>query len=341
MPLEALQILWYIVVGLAVTFYVVLDGFDLGVGALQLFAGDDKSRRIFLNSIGPFWDGNEVWLIIIAGALFVGFPDVYAVIFSGFYILMMVLLFGIICRAVAIEFRSKEKSLMWRYFWDFVFWLGSLVITFAAGILLGNLLMGVPVNENRELYYSFGSLFTAYPICIGIFSIFLFVMHGNQFLLMKTEGAIQERLYKFSYVTIPLFYGWFITMTIWTWVELPYMIDRFKQFWLFWLAPLALVIAMLLIAFFTKVRKHGLGFLCSMVSICLLFLLFAIGMFPKLVISTISPGYSLDLYNSSSAYTTLTVALIIACIGIPLVLGYGLLLYYVFRGKTKLHDHSY
>ena len=155
MSIEVLQILAYLIVGAATVLYVVLDGFDLGVGILQIFAGKDDNRRIFLNSIGPFWDGNEVWLIAIVGALFVAFPDVYAILLSGFYLLIMVLLLGIILRAVAIEFRSKEESLTWRYFWDTVFWFASVIMTFTAGVLLSNLMTGLPITADRELIYFF------------------------------------------------------------------------------------------------------------------------------------------------------------------------------------------
>ena len=197
MSIELLQILAYLIVGAATTLYVVLDGFDLGVGILQIFAGKDQNRRVFLNSIGPFWDGNEVWLIAIVGSLFVAFPDVYSVLLSGFYLLIMAMLLGVILRAVAMEFRSKEESLFWRYSWDGIFWFASVVITFTAGVLLSNLLIGVPITKERELYISLKEVFNPYSIFVGFFALSLFALHGNIFLLMKTEGELQERLYKF------------------------------------------------------------------------------------------------------------------------------------------------
>jgi len=341
MSLEVLQILWYCVVGAAIIFYVVLDGFDLGVGSLQLFGGKDENRRIFLNSIGPFWDGNEVWLIIITGGLFVGFPDVYAVVFSGFYTLFMLLLAGIIFRACAIEFRSKLPSMRWRNFWDTVFCVSSVTITFGVGLLLGNLMIGVPVDQERELYYSFFSLFRLYPVTVGIMSIFLFMMHGNHFLLMKTRGDLQKKLHGWTIWTITLFCFFFVAVTIWTWMNIPHMIIRFLQFPLFLLVPGFLLFFLIAMIVFTSRWQHGYAFSCSMATITLLFVLYAIGTYPNMLISSINEAYNLTLFNASASYTTMTVALFIAIIGIPLVFMYGYILYTVFRGKTELHDHSY
>lgn len=342
MALEVLQVLWYLVIVAAVIFYVMLDGFDLGVGALQIFGGSDKNRRIFLNSIGPFWDGNEVWLIIIVGGLFVGFPDVYAVTLSGFYMLFMAFLCGVVFRAVAIEFRSKLESPVWRGAWDFVFWLSSLGITFGAGVVLGNLVQGVPIDATREIYMPVSALFFPYSIFIGILSIFLFAFHGNVFLLMKTEGSVQKRLKNFLFVTAPLYLGFLLAATTWTWISYPYMTDRFREFHSFLLLPIGFLALIITTIVLCIKNRYGWAFLFSMLSIAALFSLFAVGTFPNLVISSIDKAlYSLDLYNSSASELTLIIALIIAVIGVPLVLGYGWLLYHVYKGKTVLHEHSY
>lgn len=341
MSLEVMQILMYLVVSAAIIMYVVLDGFDLGVGAMQIFAGSDMNRRVFLNSIGPFWDGNEVWLIIIAGGLFVGFPDVYAAVFSGFYILFMIFLCGIIFRAVAIEFRSKHDSMVWRYTWDTVFWLSSLIIIFDSGIILGNLIQGVPVNADREVFFPFTQLFSPFSILISLLSISLFTLHGNHFLLMKTEGQLAERLHSWAPWTTALFCTLLSIVTYWAWSMHSYMIVRFIQYPLFMLLPLALVVTIIAMVLVTRKRLYGFSFFCSMLTIVILFSLFAVGYFPNILISTISPKLSLNLYNASASETTLAVALSIALIGLPLVFAYGFLIYRIFRGKTRLHDHSY
>ena len=156
-----LSFLWYLVIGACVIFYVALDGFDLGVGIMHFFTKKDEERRVFLNAIGPVWDGNEVWLVIVGGALFAGFPDVYATLFSGFYNFCMILLVGLIFRAVAIEFRSKRKSRRWRFTWDAIFSISSLVIAFGLGLTIGNLMAGIPLNENQDFIGSFAMFFQA------------------------------------------------------------------------------------------------------------------------------------------------------------------------------------
>lgn len=341
MSMEVMQILMYLVVSGAIIMYVVLDGFDLGVGALQIFGGSDENRRIFLNSIGPFWDGNEVWLIIIAGGLFVGFPDVYAAVFSGFYILFMIFLCGIIFRAVAIEFRSKHVSQVWRNTWDGVFWFSSLIIIFDSGIILGNLIQGVPINWERELYFPFVEHFSPFNILIALLSISLFTLHGTNFLLMKTEGQLSERLHSWTPWTTAVFCTLLCAVTYFAWSMHSYMVIRFVNYPVFMLMPLAMIAVIIAMVLFTRKKLYGYAFLCSMLTIVLLFSLFAVGYFPNIVISSISPKYSLNLYNASASQTTLSVALIIALIGLPLVFAYGWIIYHIFRGKTKLHDHSY
>ncbi len=147
-----LETLWYGVIGVAALFYVVLDGFDLGVGALHLLARNDTQRRVFLNAIGPVWDGNEVWIVIVMGGLFAGFPNAYATIFSGFYTLLMFLIAGLIFRAAAIEFRSKRESSIWRNLWDVVFAFSSILVAFILGVLIGNMVEGIPLNASQIFY---------------------------------------------------------------------------------------------------------------------------------------------------------------------------------------------
>lgn len=341
MPTDVMQFLFYMIIGLSVVFYVMLDGFDLGVGALHIFARNDEERRIYLNSIGPFWDGNEVWLIIISGGLLAGFPDVYATLFSGYYNLVMILLCGIIFRAVSIEFRSKHEGKFWRSAWDILFWLSSSVIIFIAGIMLANLVQGLPVDENREMYVNFSSFFSLYSIFLGIMSIFLFAMHANLFLLMKTEDAIERHLKSMTPFTIIPFYALFILMTIWTWMEFPFMVKNMHHAPVFYLVPIAMVLCMFVKFFFIRLKRYGWAFLFSCLVIALLFSLFAIGTYPNMIISSINPEFNMTLFNSSASRITLKVVLIISLIGVPLVLAYGSLLYYIFTGKTKLHENSY
>ncbi|CAG0942216.1 partial cytochrome bd ubiquinol oxidase subunit II, partial [Candidatus Brocadiaceae bacterium] len=177
-----LQVVWFILIGVLLTGYAILDGFDLGVGSLYLLAKGDTNRRILLNSIGPVWDGNEVWLVTGGGALFAAFPDVYATAFSGFYVAFMLLLFVLIFRAVSIEVRSKYEKAWWKSFWDKAFSVSSIVIAFLMGVAIGNIIQGIPIDATKEYVGSFFDLLNPYAIMVGITTVALFMMHGSIYL---------------------------------------------------------------------------------------------------------------------------------------------------------------
>src|SRR6185503_19619994 len=190
-----LAVFWYLVVISAIISYAMLDGFDLGVGALHLFAQKDEERRVFLNAIGPVWDGNEVWLVVVVGALFAGFPNVYATLLSAFYIPITLLIFALIFRAVAIEFRSKQPHVWWRKSWDTLFWGGSILIALMMGNALGNLIQGIPLNAHHEYVGGLVTMFfQPYPMLVGIMTLALFTMHGAIYLVMKSEGELQQKV---------------------------------------------------------------------------------------------------------------------------------------------------
>jgi len=189
-----LNSIWFILVGILFMGYALLDGFDLGVGALHLFAKNDRNRRILLNAIGPVWDGNEVWLVTGGGALFAAFPEAYATAFSGFYLAFMLLLFSLIFRAVAIEFRSKQPMTMWRSIWDLLFSISSIISSILIGITMGNLIWGVPLNEEGIYTGTFWTLIHPYSLLVGIFTLSLFMMHGSIYLVMKTEDELHEKI---------------------------------------------------------------------------------------------------------------------------------------------------
>ncbi|MBI3211778.1 MAG: cytochrome d ubiquinol oxidase subunit II [Simkania negevensis] len=339
---EILKHFWYIVIGLSVILYAILDGFDLGVGILHLFVKTDLERRIFLNAIGPLWDGNEVWIVIIFGALFAGFPDAYASICSSFYTLMMILIFGVIFRAVAIEFRSKISSETWRDIWDFFFSIASLIIAFSIGILLGNLIQGIPIDQNGDFIGTFYSFFTPYPLLVGITSVTLFAMHGAVYLIMKTERELQAKLRKWVYPAILLFIVSYMVTTLATLVHMPHMIVMMKQVPVIFLVPAAAAISIAMTIRSTRKKKEGVAFMYSSLSIALLFSLFGVGTYPNLVRSTLSPeAYSITLHNAGASHLNLKVVTIVALIGVPLVLAYGFWIYKIFHGKVKIDTSSY
>lgn len=341
MNLEVLQILWYLIIGIVLTAYTLLDGFDLGVGSLHLLAKGDTNRRIFLNSIGPVWDGNEVWLIILIGGTFAGFPPVYATVLSGFYTLMMLFIFALMFRAVAIEFRSKRQSPKWRCLWDVVFSVMSIYLAFSYGVVLGNFVQGIPINEQGIFTGSIITFFTPYPVLVGITSLALLVMHGSIYLLMKTEGEIHEKLRAWVKPSIIFFIVSFIVMSVATLYYRPFMADRMRHYPALYLIPVFTILAIINIPYQINHNRDGWAFISSCFSIASLFTLFCLGTFPYLVHSSTDPAYSLTIFNSSSTYKTLTLLLTIVAIGFPLVLAYGFWLYHIFKGKVKIDHMSY
>jgi len=337
-----LETLWYGVIGIALLFYTVLDGFDLGVGALHLFARGDIQRRTFLNAIGPVWDGNEVWIVIVMGGMFAGFPNVYATIFSGFYSLMMFLIAGLMFRAAAIEFRSKRESPAWRSLWDTVFSLASILVAFVLGLMMGNMIVGIPLNASQDYVGTFGDLFHPYAVLVGITAIALFAMHGATYLAMKTEGETHAVVRRWIIPSIISFLFWYFLTTIATFIYMPHMMVRFEEHPLFLVFPLLSFLSIMNIPYQLKKGRDGWAFISSSLSIALLLVLYGLGTFPTIVPSTIDPATnSLTIFNTASSQKTLTVLLIIVAIGVPLVLAYGYWVYRIFRGKVRLEKSSY
>ncbi len=336
-----LNIIWFILIGVLLTGYAILDGFDLGVGALHLLNKSDLDRRTSLNSIGPVWDGNEVWLVTGGGALFAAFPDVYATVFSGFYTAFMLLLFVLIFRAVAIEFRSKQDSKRWRANWDFAFSASSIVIALLMGVAIGNIIAGIPIGADKEFKGSFLSLLNPYSLLVGVTTLALFMMHGAIYLVMKTEGELQKQVKSRVNNTIIFFSICFVTVTMATLIYYPDMVSHFKEYPLFFLVA---IITMLAVANIPREVHHNRefrAFLSSSAVIGLLLVLFAIGIFPNLVVSNPVPENSLNIYNAASSQKTLWVMLVIAIIGMPFVVAYTVIIHKVYKGKVKIDDMSY
>ncbi|MCX7835773.1 MAG: cytochrome d ubiquinol oxidase subunit II [bacterium] len=336
-----LNVIWYILVGVLLTGYAILDGFDLGVGMLHLFIKGDNNRRIFLNSIGPIWDGNEVWLITGGGALFAAFPDVYATAFSGFYLPFMLLLFALIFRAVSIEFRSKRESPTWRKYWDIGFAVGSFLATLLIGVALGNVVWGLTLDSSRNITTGFFELLHPYALLVGVTVVALFAMHGAIYLVLKTEGEIQATVRGWVNPLIIFFIICYATMTMATLVYVPRMTEHIREIpWLFAVA----LINMLSIANIPREIHHQRefrAFLSSCAAMVSLMALFGIGMFPNFIPAINDPQLNMTIYNSASSEKTLTIMLIIALIGMPLVIAYTVSIYWIFRGKVKLDKMSY
>jgi cytochrome d ubiquinol oxidase subunit II len=336
-----LNTLWFVVVGALFTGYAILDGFDLGVGALHLFTTTDTERRLMLNSIGPVWDGNEVWLVTGGGALFAAFPEVYATSFSGFYLAMMLLLFALIFRAVAIDFRSKRESNIWRQAWDIGFSVASVLGALLIGVSLGNVARGIPLDGAHVFVGSLLSLLNPYSLLVGVTTVALFTMHGAIYIAMKTEDELHRRVTGWINNAIIFFILCYAITTMATLLYVPHMAANIRQHaWLF-VVPL---LNMLAIANIPREIHHGRyvrAFVSSCAALASLLLLFGIDMYPRLIYSSPEVQNSLTIYNAASSQKTLKIMGIFAGIGMPLVLIYTVTVYWIFRGKVKLDDHSY
>ncbi len=336
-----LNLIWFFLLGILLIGYAILDGFDLGIGALHLFSKGDAERRTLINSIGPVWDGNEVWLVTGGGALFAAFPHAYATAFSGFYLAFMLLLFCLIFRAVALEFRSKEPWAWWRRTWDVSFSLASIVASLLFGVAIGNMILGIPIGPDMEFAGSFLSLLSPYPIAVGLFNLAIFAMHGSIYLYLKTEGDLQAKARRWIGRTFFTFLACYVIVTAWTLVRVPTMIANFRDFPWVWVVVLLNVLA---IANIPRALHLGLplrAFVSSACTIAALIFLFGIGVFPNLIVSSLDPAYNLTIYNAASSEKTLGIMLVIAIIGMPFVLAYTISIYWIFRGKVKLDQFSY
>jgi len=336
-----LNIIWFGLVGVLLTGYAILDGFDLGVGALHLLTRKDEHRRLMINAIGPVWDGNEVWLVTGGGALFAAFPEVYATVFSGFYLAFMLVLCVLIFRAVAIEFRSKLPMAWWRRMWDVSFSVASIGLSILLGVAFGNIIWGVPLDNQREFAGSFLGLLHPYPLLVGVTTLALFMMHGAIYTALKTEGELHEIARGWINNTIIFFVICYGLTTMTTLLYLPHMSQHMRDYPIFFAVP---ILTMLAIANIPREIHHGsdfLAFLSSGATMVGLMTLVAIGIFPYLVLSRPDPVLSLTIYNAASSPKTLAIMLIIALIGVPIVLAYTGSIYYIFRGKVKLDAMSY
>lgn len=333
--------LWFGIVGVLLFGYAVLDGFDLGVGILYPFVRGDRERRIVLNSIGPLWDGNEVWLVVFGGALFAVFPDAYATIFSGFYIPFMLLLTALIFRAVSMEFRSKREEKGWRRFFDGSFFAASSLATFLFGVAVGNMLMGIPVGADKEFHGDLLTLLRPYPLLVGVLAVTLFAMHGAIYLYLKTEGEFQQTIKHWMWTAFGLFLTVYVLVTMWTLVSLPHVIQNFRTIPMAWAVPVLNVLAIANIPRAVYLEKPFYAFVSSCCTFAAFVFLLGMALYPNLVPSSTDPAYSLTIFNAASSQKTLGIAATIAFIGMPLVLTYTGIIYWVFRGKVKLGEFSY
>jgi len=334
--------IWFVLFVVIIAGYLVLDGFDMGVGILHLpLARTDVERRTFLNSIGPVWDGNEVWLVLGGGVLFAVFPLAYASLFSGLYTAFMLVLLVMILRTVALEFRSKETSPRWRGTWDAVFGIASTSLAFFLGLAFGNVLSGLPLDADGNIRTGLFGLLRPFSILVGLTTVAMFSVQGGIYLLLKTEGDLNDRIARW----VPRLMVVFFVLNTLVVAGMVLFHQQITQRYTAEIWPVIFPAAALLalLAAWTMVRRgHAFrAFLCSSAMIGLLLVSGAIGLFPNLIISTIDQAWNLTIYSAASADNTLLVALIIALIGMPFVLLYTAGVYFIFRGKAVVDTHGY
>jgi len=339
--MPSLPTVWFLLIGLLLVGYAVLDGFDLGAGIVHLFvARDDAERRSVLNAIGPVWDGNEVWLITGGGALFAAFPLVYATVFSGFYLAVMLLLGALILRAVSIEFRSKETNRLWRLAWDAGFALGSALAAFLFGVALGNIVRGLPLDEGGVYRGGLAGLLNPFSIVMGLLTLGLAAQQGSSWLVLKTEGALRTRARRTGVAsTLVVIAAWFAATDI-AWFDSNRVFDNFARNPLAWIGPVGAAMALAGMLYAYSRRQEFLAFVLSSVAIAGLAATAGATLYPNLV-PAVDSTRSLTVDNAHSSDTTLTVMLVIALVGMPIVLAYTAFIYWKFKGKVQLDEAGY
>ncbi len=333
MELGIFQVIWFVLWGVLWAGYFALDGFDLGAGILlPLVAESEAQKRMVYNAIGPFWDANEVWLITAGGATFAAFPRAYAIMFSGLYSALLLLLFCLILRGVAVEFRGKQSDPAWRRRWDTVFTLSSLLAALLLGVAFANIFKGVPIDETGTIRGGLLSLLNPYGLLGGLFFVAMFSLHGALWLSYRSTGDLEEasertalRLWRATVVLAVVFMLISAKATgIW---------ENYTKYPSLLIIPALAVASLVAILPFTKQKKRLAAFLASMLFVVSSTFWGIAGLFPNLLPSSINRAYSVTIYNSSSSLLTLKVMTVVAFVFVPVMLCYKFWVYKTFSGK--------
>ncbi|WP_054950090.1 cytochrome d ubiquinol oxidase subunit II [Numidum massiliense] len=329
----SLNALWFVLITVLFVGFFFLEGFDFGVGiASRILGKNDLERRMVINTIGPFWDANEVWLLTAGGAMFAAFPEWYATLFSGFYIPFVILLLALIVRGVSFEFRGKVENTAWKKTWDAALFYGSLLPPFLFGVVFANFIRGVPIDGQKEIVGSLFELLSGYALLGGVAALLLCVLHGLVFITLRTTGEMRERARQAAWKVGPavaIVLSAFAVMTY-------FSTDIFAKHGVLWTALIALgVVAFAAAGHFLKRERDGWAFAMTGTVIILSVASVFIGLFPNVLISSLSPENSLTIYNAASGAYTLKVMTYIALTLLPFVLGYQVWSYYVFRKRIK------
>mgnify|MGYP001276938365 FL=1 len=332
-----LNIVWFVLIAILYIGFFVLEGFDFGVGILMPFLSKDANpekvdhkRRILINTIGPHWDGNEVWLLTAGGATFAAFPHWYATLFSGFYLALLLLLLALIARGVALEYRSKDASPRWRALWDWSIFLGSALPALLIGVAFGNLVRGVPIDAEMNYVGGFFNLLNPYALLAGAATLTAFTLYGAIFISLKTEGELRlkaraaaRRLWLVVVLVL-------LALLIATYFETDFVARLGVNPGVI---PLTGMVAILLSGYFINKNREGWAFFTTAVSIAFSLVTAFLYMYPRVMISSLNDAWSLTIFNASSSPYTLKVMTIVAVIFVPIVLAYQGWSYWVFRKR--------
>ncbi len=365
-----LRVIWWLLLGVLLIGFAVMDGFDLGVGTLLPFvARTDEERRLVINTIGPVWEGNQVWLVLGGGAIFAAWPPLYAVSFSGFYLAMFVILFALILRPVGFKYRGKMPSQRWRNNWDWALFIGGFVPALIMGVAVGNVVLGVPYHfdDSQRVWYtgSFFGLLTPFALLAGLLSVAMLIAHGAAMLVIKTDGPVADRSARYGSIAAIVSFVLFAAAGAWVAFGLPgYAVTsqvvtdgasnpllKTAQFtaaggWLHnystmpatILAPVAGLLGALASAVLLRARRGGLAFIASGLSIAGIIFTVGFAIFPFLLPSSSQPGSSLTLWDASSSHLTLWIMLLATVVFLPIIIAYTTWVYRVLKGKTTLEE---
>ncbi|TCQ77954.1 cytochrome bd-I ubiquinol oxidase subunit 2 apoprotein [Ochrobactrum sp. BH3] len=362
---ETLRIIWWVLLGVLLIAFAAMDGFDLGVGILLPFAGrTDVERRIVINTIGPVWEGNQVWLILGGGAIFAAWPPLYAVSFSGFYLAMFLILFALILRPVGFKFRSKRDSVAWRTGWDWALFIGGFVPSLIFGVAVGNVLQGVPFrfNDDLQIFYdgTFFGLLNPFALLCGVLSVAMMTMLGASWLVLKTTGEVQARARSYGSIAALLttvlyvvagIISWFwvsgyaITSTVVTGgpsnplrkaVELDHgaWFVNYMNYPVLLIAPALGILGPLLLFIMLRSKREVTPILVGQLSVFGIIASVGVSMFPFILPSSIDPRSSLTVWDASSSHMTLFIMLVVTLIFLPLIVAYTSWVYKVLWGKV-------
>lgn len=335
-----LNTVWFVLVAILFTGFFILEGFDFGVGILLPFLGkDDVKRRIMINTIGPFWDANEVWLITAGGAIFAAFPEWYATLFSGFYLALLLILIGLIVRGVAFEFRSKDHHPRWRALWDWCIFAGSLIPALLFGVAISNLVRGVPIDSDMNYVGGLGDLLNWYALLGGLASATIFTLHGAIYLSLKTDADLLASSRKAAWRTWPIATVILFLFFIATYLET----DIVAQLGVNpGLVPIGAGLAILAAGPLLRAKRDGWAFAMTFLTIALSVTTIFLVLYPRVMVSSLDPANSLTIYNASSSDYTLRIMTIVALVLVPVVLIYQGWSYWVFRHRvTEQSDLEY